>query len=358
MRPRNNILMATILSVLFLVTFATDSMAACGKKNVLRKMFGGDICRAANKAVDTVAKVGNEVGEELEKVVCGAGKIIDSDAECNVSVGVAVNQDGEIGLTDSDGTPPEKTVSLVSKSDNDVVIAFQNLNALGITVVQIDGFDVDGDHAHTSLPRGLVCQSSDLCGYAAADNYSEGRDPAYIESPIEMTSLAMGIDEMRRIKEDDPWWHYVVVGGGVAADLVAMAVPGLPGGAGVFAKAYRQTYRASSVDKEINLLVRATFIPSKTIEKIPDDWVLRNPRKGLGIRFQPPRSDGGTHIRFKTDADPLDSTTWTVRAQRDGKPLNARGEVLESPRSHEAHFSVKDFNDHFPLDAISNDAAK
>ncbi len=356
MRPRNNVLMATILSLLLVVAFATGSMAACGKKNLLRQAFGGDICRAANKTVDTAVKVVNEVGEELEKVVCGAGKIVDSDAECNVSVGVAVNRDGEVGLTNNDGTPPEKTVSLVSKSDNDVVMAFPNLSALGITVIQIDGFD--GNHTHTSLPHGLVCQSSNLCGYPKAYNYSEGRDPAYIESPIEMTSLAMGIDELRRIKEEDPWWHYVVVGGGVAADLVAMAVPGLPGGAGIVAKAYRKTYRASSVDKEINLLVRATFIPRKTIEKIPDDWVLRHPRKGLGIRFQPPRSDGGTHIRFKTDADPLDPTTWTVRAQREGKALNSRGEVLESARSPEAHFSVKDFNDHFPLDAISHDAVK
>ena len=371
-------LVAVTVAFLSFIVFPTDLMAECGKKNLWRQIAGKDICMATNKAGktaekavrkvrDVAKKVVKEASEEVSEVICTVGSAIDSDAECNVaSIGVSVNSDGKVGVISDDGKPPEKMVSLISSKEiTSIHMAFLAPDDGGIALIQLAAPKGTYDPP-AELDHGLVCHTdNNICGDATSYDAEIGRTPSYIESPIEMTSLAMGVDEMRRIHKDDPWWHYVIVGGGIAADLFAMAVPAVPGGAGFIAKSYRMSIAENAAKaagkkrNEMSLLVKATFVPSEALRKIPEGWTLSPAKKGIGIRFHP-RDYAGTHIRFKTDANPLDPTTWTVRAQIDGQHLNARGEVLDTKKSTEAHFSVEEFNKLFPLDRFptTNQSAK
>jgi len=209
MTPRNKQLLVSALSLFLAIDFVTDSLAACGKKNILRQIVGKDICRATKKIGKTVKKVVKEVGEEVEEAICKVGKIVDTDSKCNIAVGVAVNQNGEVGLVSGDGRPPEQTVSLLSRDYLIRTVPKTN----DVEVIEMEFYD-------DNFKRKLY----------------KNRKPGSIETAFDLVSLATGIEAWNRLGPDADRAERIYLAMGIGWDALAVAVPIFPGGGSFAAK--------------------------------------------------------------------------------------------------------------------------
>ena len=308
------------------------------------KEIGKGVTNVAKETGKGLKKLGKGTEHVLDEALRGADKLIKpfekalcdlagakQGENCNINVGVAVDSNGSVVLTDSHGNavprpspPPDapsvelKTIVVVDPDNDDVLFVGVEAPAAG-----------DGDA--TPLPDRIICRGAACVGVVPADgSQMPERSIAFVETTVDLISLSIGIHEWNSLPEDASLREKFEVGGAVLVDATAAVVPIVPGG-------------ASLVVRASNRLEKVAKVTTKALDKVPGNWVVKMPRNHDGVKFVKP-GDSHTHIRFKLDG--------TVRAQKDGKALDRVGRTLPSSKSPDAHFSTEEFLENFPINQL------